>query len=194
MIRVGLVGFGLGGRVFHAPLISSVEGLELAAVVERTSDHAAERYPGITTYRTLDELLGDASITLVVVTTPSGTHYEVASQALQAGKNVVVDKPVAVTSEEIARLLGWPPDADFNLCHFIIVAGTAISKQSRIYYMRNGWGVSSICTPASTVGALAPRDGLERRFGPGWRKPAGPGNPRGRPGPCALWQAGSSGG
>jgi predicted dehydrogenase len=51
MIRVGLVGFGLGGRVFHAPLISSVEGLELAAVVERTTNHATERYPGITTYR-----------------------------------------------------------------------------------------------------------------------------------------------
>jgi len=48
MIRVGLIGFGLAGRVFHAPLISSVEGLELAAVVERSSDHAAERYPGIT--------------------------------------------------------------------------------------------------------------------------------------------------
>jgi predicted dehydrogenase len=46
MIRVGLVGFGLAGRVFHAPVISSVEGLELAAVVERHTDLAAERYPG----------------------------------------------------------------------------------------------------------------------------------------------------
>ena len=59
MIRVGLVGFGMAGRVFHAPLISSVEGLEFAAVVERHSDNAAERYPGITTYRTLDEMLAD---------------------------------------------------------------------------------------------------------------------------------------
>ncbi|MFZ0743863.1 MAG: Gfo/Idh/MocA family oxidoreductase [Terracidiphilus sp.] len=105
MIRVGVVGFGLGGRVFHAPLISSVDGLELAAVVERTSDQAAERYPGITTYRTLDQLLADASINLVVVTTPSGTHYEIALQALEAGKNVVVDKPVAVGSAKIAELL-----------------------------------------------------------------------------------------
>jgi len=53
MIRVGLVGLGMAGRVFHAPLISSVEGLELAAVVERTTDNAAQRYPGITTYRSL---------------------------------------------------------------------------------------------------------------------------------------------
>ena len=60
MIRVGLVGFGMAGRVFHAPLISSVEGLELAAVVERTANNAADRYPGITTYRSVEELLADA--------------------------------------------------------------------------------------------------------------------------------------
>ena len=105
MIRVGIVGFGLGGRVFHAPLISSVNGLDLAAVVERSSDKAAERYPGITTYRSLHELLADSSISLVVVTTPTGTHFEVARQVLAAGKNLVVDKPMAVTSAEIAQLM-----------------------------------------------------------------------------------------
>ena len=105
MLRVGLVGFGMAGRVFHAPLISSVDGLELAAVVERNSDHAAQRYPGLTTYRTLDDLLAHASIDLVVVATPSGTHFDVAQQVLEAGKNVVVDKPVSVNSDEIARLM-----------------------------------------------------------------------------------------
>lgn len=104
MIRVGLVGFGMAGRVFHAPLISSVEGLELAAVVERHSDNAAQRYPGITTYRSVDELLADASIKLVVVATPNSSHFSVALQALEAAKNVVVDKPVALTSGEIAQL------------------------------------------------------------------------------------------
>jgi len=104
MIRVGLVGFGMAGRVFHAPLISSVEGLELAAVVERTSNHAAERYPGVTIHRSLEELLADTSIKLVVVATPNNTHFEVALQALEAAKNVVVDKPMAVTSAEIAQL------------------------------------------------------------------------------------------
>ncbi len=105
MIRVGLVGFGLAGRVFHAPLISSVEGLELAAVVERSSDNAAERYPGIKTYRSVDELLADASIKLVVVATPNDTHFSLAMRALEAAKNVVVDKPTAVTSDEIAQLM-----------------------------------------------------------------------------------------
>ncbi|MGP8271484.1 MAG: Gfo/Idh/MocA family oxidoreductase [Terracidiphilus sp.] len=105
MIRVGLVGFGLGGRVFHAPLISSVEGLSLSAVVERTANHAAERYPGITTYRTLEAMLADPSLNLIVVSTPSGTHFDLARQVLKAGKNVVVDKPVAVTSTEVAELM-----------------------------------------------------------------------------------------
>src|SRR5215469_4235433 len=104
MIRVGLVGFGMAGRVFHGPLISSVEGLELAAVVERTSNKAAERYPGITTYRTLEELLTDASIKLVVIATPNGSHFPIAMQALEAAKSVVVDKPMALTSAEIAQL------------------------------------------------------------------------------------------
>ena len=105
MIRAGLVAFGMAGRVFHAPLLSSVDGLELAAVVERNSNNAAERYPGIITYRSLDDLLADASIDLVVVATPSGSHFQVAKQVLEAGKNVVVDKPVAPTSAEIAELI-----------------------------------------------------------------------------------------
>jgi len=105
MIRVGLVGFGMAGRVFHAPLISSVEGLELAAVVERSSNKAAERYPGITTYRSLDAMLADSSLDLFVVATPSGTHFQVARQILEAGKNVVVDKPVALASSEVAQLM-----------------------------------------------------------------------------------------
>jgi predicted dehydrogenase len=105
MIRVGLVGFGMAGRVFHAPLISSVEGLELAAVLERNSDNAAERYPGITTYRSLEAMLADASLGLFVAATPNGTHFEIARQILEAGKSVVVDKPTAVTSTEVAKLM-----------------------------------------------------------------------------------------
>jgi predicted dehydrogenase len=104
MIRVGVVGFGLAGRVFHAPLVSSVEGLELAAVVERSSDKAAERYPGISIYRSVEELLADASIKLVVVATPNASHFPIAMQALEAAKNVVVDKPVALSSDEVRQL------------------------------------------------------------------------------------------
>ena len=95
----------MAGRVFHAPLISSVDGLELAAVVERHGDQAAQRYPGVTIYRSLEDLLADASIPLVVVATPSGTHYEVARQVIAGGKHAIVDKPASVTSGQIAELM-----------------------------------------------------------------------------------------
>lgn len=96
MIRVGLVGFGMAGRVFHGPLVSSVEGLELAAVMERSTNKAAERYPGITTYRTLEAMLADSSLDLFVVATPNASHFEIASRILRAGRNVVVDKPMEI--------------------------------------------------------------------------------------------------
>jgi scyllo-inositol 2-dehydrogenase (NADP+) len=118
MIRVGLVGFGMAGRVFHAPLISSVEGLELAAVVERHMNQAAERYPGITTYRSLEALLNDASLGLFVVATPNGTHFQIARQLLEAGKNVVVDKPMGTTSAEVAQLMQLAADHNVLLCPF----------------------------------------------------------------------------
>jgi predicted dehydrogenase len=95
----------MAGRVFHGPLISSVDGLELAAVVERTTDNAAQRYPGLTTHRSLDALLADTTLGLIVVATPSGTHFEVARQIIEAGKPVVVDKPVSTTTAEIAQLM-----------------------------------------------------------------------------------------
>ncbi len=118
MVRVGLVAFGMAGRVFHAPLISSVDGLELTAVVERNTDNAAARYPGIRTYRNLDALLDNATIDLVVVATPSGSHFEVAKRALAAGKHVVVDKPTAVRSSEIADLIRLSAEKCVHLIPF----------------------------------------------------------------------------
>lgn len=118
MIRVGVVGFGMAGRVFHCPLISSVEGLELAAVVERHSDEAAARYPGIVTYRSLDAMLAEGSLDLIVVATPSGTHFDVARQVIAAGKNLVVDKPVAMHSREIAELMAMAADRHVMLVPF----------------------------------------------------------------------------
>src|ERR1700692_346206 len=105
MIRVGLVGFGMAGRGFHGPLISSVDGLALSAGVERHPTEAGGGYPWITTHRSLDGLLADRTLGLVVVATPSGTHFDVARQVIEAGFNVVVDKPMAVRSDEIAALM-----------------------------------------------------------------------------------------
>jgi scyllo-inositol 2-dehydrogenase (NADP+) len=104
MIRVGVVGFGTSGKVFHAPIVHAVQGLELAAIVERSSRNAEAAYPGITTYPSLEAMLGDPTIELIVIGTPNQTHLPLALQALEAGRHVVVDKPTCVTSTEIATL------------------------------------------------------------------------------------------
>jgi scyllo-inositol 2-dehydrogenase (NADP+) len=104
-IGVGIIGFGLAARVFHAPFISAVPGLKLVAFVERSTDAAHAAYPATHTVRTAEELLADPEIRLIVVATPNTTHFSLAKQALKAGKHVVVDKPFASTGAEAAELI-----------------------------------------------------------------------------------------
>ncbi|HEX3436362.1 MAG TPA: oxidoreductase [Pseudacidobacterium sp.] len=104
-IRAGVIGYGLAGRIFHTAVIEATPGLELAAVVQRTGDEAARTYPKIKLYRSVEGLLADSSIRLIVVATPSYSHFEVAEQCLRAGRDVVIDKPFTLTSEEAAKLI-----------------------------------------------------------------------------------------
>ncbi len=104
-VQVGVIGFGLGGRVFHAPIISAVPGLQLAAIVERSGNSAQATYPNVRVVRSTEELLAIDSIELVAVTTPNKTHLELARQCLEAGRHVVVDKPFATTSAEAAEMV-----------------------------------------------------------------------------------------
>ncbi len=107
MVRVGLIGFGLAGQAFHAPVIEGVTGMELACILERRGSLAHEQYPQARIARTLEELLSDESIRLVVVATPNDSHFSLAKACLLAGRDVVVDKPFAPTmkeSEELVRL------------------------------------------------------------------------------------------
>src|ERR1700733_7893410 len=92
-IGVAVIGFGLAGRVFHAPFVSAVPGLRLEAIVQRKGDEGAAAWPNARILRSVDEALGDATVQFIVVGTPNETHFELAKQALLAGKNVVVDKP-----------------------------------------------------------------------------------------------------
>ncbi len=104
-IRVGVVGFGLAGRVFHTVVVAATPGLELACVVQRSGDDAAKQYPQAKQARSVEELLGDISIQLVVVATPSYSHFELAKQCLHAQRHVVIDKPFTLTSAEAAELI-----------------------------------------------------------------------------------------
>ena len=103
MLNVGLVGFGFAGRVFHAPVIRAVEGLRLAAIVQRHGDKDP-RYPDTEFVRSVDELL-TRPIDLVVVATPNTSHHPIAKQCLLAGHHVVVDKPFTLTLGEAEELV-----------------------------------------------------------------------------------------
>jgi predicted dehydrogenase len=107
-INVGLIGFGMAGRLFHGPTITSAKGLKLYKVRETKSPNIAiirERYPDTIIVNDTNEILNDPSIELVVVATPNVTHYDVATKALMAGKHVIVDKPFTVTSQEATQLI-----------------------------------------------------------------------------------------
>ncbi|HEY0566361.1 MAG TPA: oxidoreductase [Terriglobales bacterium] len=105
MLRAGLIGFGFGGRVFHAPLLDVLDEVEFAAIVQRHGDEAAKAYPHVRVLRSVEELLGDSSIDLVVVCTPNEAHAPIAAAALESGHHVVVDKPFTVTSAEARSLI-----------------------------------------------------------------------------------------
>src|SRR5271170_6537796 len=105
MVRVGLIGFGLAGQAFHAPVIRGVPGMELACILERHGSNAKAKYPEVRVARTLDELLSDKSIGLIVVATPNDSHYSYSKACLEAGRDVVVDKPFTPTLAEAEQLV-----------------------------------------------------------------------------------------
>jgi len=105
LIRVGVIGFGLAGQSFHAPIIHTTPGLELACIVERSGSLAPKIYPNVRAVRTVDELLADETIQLVAVATPHNSHFELARRCMLAGRHVVVDKPFTVTSAEARELI-----------------------------------------------------------------------------------------
>ena len=107
-VRVGLVGYGLGGSTFHAPLVAATPGLELVAIVTGNAERAAKaraRYPTARVVANVDDLWTiSPPLDLVVVSTPHATHAPIARAALEHGSHVVVDKPFAITSDEAREL------------------------------------------------------------------------------------------
>lgn len=104
MIRTGLIGFGLGGTAFHAPLIAAVDGLELAAVATSRANSVRAAYPDAA-ITDADALISDPAIDLVVISTPNPTHFPLAQAALAAGKHVVVDKPLTPSAAAAEALI-----------------------------------------------------------------------------------------
>jgi scyllo-inositol 2-dehydrogenase (NADP+) len=111
-MNVGLVGFGFAGRAFHAPVISSVPGLKLTSILQRTGSDALERYPHARLVRSLPELLADQQMRLVVIATPNNSHFDLARDCLLAGRHVVIDKPFTTTAAEALKLIDLAKSRD----------------------------------------------------------------------------------
>ena len=107
-LRVGLIGYGLAGSVFHAPLIAATEGLALDTVVTSNPERQAQakaEFPDVRTVATPDELFDRAAeLDLLVIASPNKTHVPLATTALKAGLPVVIDKPIAGTAAEAREL------------------------------------------------------------------------------------------
>jgi scyllo-inositol 2-dehydrogenase (NADP+) len=138
MINVGLIGFGLAGRAFHAQVISRVPGMRLAAILQRSGKEAAKAYPDAKIVRSLDELLALPEIQLGVIASPNETHAPFARAALAAGRDVVVDKPFTTSYAEAVDLVNFAEksgrfltvyqnrryDGDFQAIRELVAAGT----------------------------------------------------------------------
>jgi predicted dehydrogenase len=113
-IEVGLVGYGLGGAVFHAPLVAATPGMRLAAIVTGNPDRAAAagaRYPDTDVVPTAGELWARAdTLDLVVISTVNSAHVPLAEAAFAAGLPVVMDKPLAASAADGARLVDAAAD------------------------------------------------------------------------------------
>lgn len=105
LVKVGLCAFGMSGKVFHAPFLKEHPGFFMSAVVERSKEDSREKYPDAEIYRSVEEMLKNADIEVVVVNTPVQTHFEYVKMALEAGKNVIVEKPFTVTVSEAEELV-----------------------------------------------------------------------------------------
>ena len=108
MVTVGIIGYGLSGRIFHCAIINAVEGFKIKKIVTRDphrKKQALVDFPDATVVDIPEEVFTDTEIDLVVVCTPNTMHAELAGKAILAGKNVVIEKPFTVTSKEGEQLL-----------------------------------------------------------------------------------------
>jgi scyllo-inositol 2-dehydrogenase (NADP+) len=102
-IRTGIIGFGLSGAHFHAPLLAAEPAFTLTAVATRQADEVKRQWPAARVLSP-DALLADPSLELVVITSPNDSHAALAERALLAGRHVVVEKPFTLDSAEALRL------------------------------------------------------------------------------------------
>jgi len=110
--QVGLIGYGLAGSVFHAPLLQHTPGLALHSIVSSQRDALMRRFTDVHIHDTPEAMLADPSLDAVVIATPNAQHAPLAIAALRAGKHVLVDKPFALSLSEAEAVISAAREAD----------------------------------------------------------------------------------
>lgn len=137
----------MSGKVFHAPFVNAHSGFKLHAVTERNKKIAAADYPGVISYDTIEDLISDEAIELIIINTPNYTHYDYAAKSLRAGKHILVEKPFTATTAEAKELFEladsvgkkiffyqnrrW--DSDFTTVREVIQSGK-LGKLSEVHF------------------------------------------------------------
>lgn len=103
-IKTVLCSFGMSGRLFHGPFLKVSPHYVVTGVLERTKQESRQMFPDAVLYRSVDDLVKDDEVELVIVNTPNFTHFDFARRALEAGKHVVVEKPFTITTKEGLKL------------------------------------------------------------------------------------------
>jgi scyllo-inositol 2-dehydrogenase (NADP+) len=104
-MRTGVVGYGVAAQFMHLPFIVTNPKYQLQTILQRQGDAAGEKYPSVKIVRSLDEMLTDDSLELIVITTPNDSHFDYAWRSLEAGKHVVLEKPFTITSADAQTLI-----------------------------------------------------------------------------------------
>ncbi len=104
-IHTGLIGFGFSGSTFHAPVINTIDTLQITRVLSSQPDKVKQHLPAANICEGINEIVQDPEIELVIITSPNQTHYPYARKALEAGKHVVVEKPFVLSTKEADELI-----------------------------------------------------------------------------------------
>lgn len=176
-INTGLLAYGMSGKVFHAPFIEAHNGFNFTAIVERTNKLAQNDYPTIKSYHSVEELIADDSIELIIINTPNFTHYEYAKAALNAGKHILVEKPFTATTPQAKELFALAKsvgkkifvyqnrryDSGYNAVKNIIASGK-LGKLVEVHFRFDRY--RNVIGPKSFKEELVEATGLQYDLGP----------------------------
>ena len=116
IINTALLSYGMSGKVFHAPFVDLHPGFSLAGSWERSKKEIEKDYPGVRSYPTMEDVLNDPKVELIVVNTPTYTHFDYVKKSLEAGKHVVVEKAFTTTTSEAKELNRLAKTKGLKLC------------------------------------------------------------------------------